>query len=667
MNKAQSIQRSKLITSYGGVGSIIDTIDNLAYIIEPFDNWKIYERYRRRPNNFTHLTTEEERLKIRLHNIGFTNLQNFFLTDDEFDDVKTYDPDDNQVNRMATAKYAPQWFYCEKCHKLKNINDWRNVWFNSQNNSMPEPKCIHCGTGQQRIRAPRLRQVRFVLASLENGELKDLPWDKLWKAKNGHLSFNKGQANEVQKVWDFRQKIDSNPVTYHVKKGGSDLIDIYIKSRVGTSDVFLTMAEIMNHYFILEDGHVYRPVIRSANNVYFPYVMSSLYVPRHMIKQEEVDTINNCVKLGIVDADKIRVILPKLSIAQIQFIIDNRVAPNPDYTTEESFRLDEYNYITNEGNYDNDGKYATEDGRLVSWRLNWETQNNQKPTFIKGVYLLKHLEITSVQVAYSRLEAVTSPNFSTMTGSSKKQWFKINEGRITNPERDTIQVGLHLTCNCAKDHVRYMPAVLSRGEGFFVELDLANLEDDFERKQIFTHTFSHLVMKELEFSCGYPLPSMNERLYMIPASDTNDAKFGFLVYSANGEAGSYGGMSSLFEAHKIEKILNNAVLLAEDCPNDPICESEGANCFACVQIPETACEKFNMFLNRNIFGNVCRENFGMNNFTEQVDQINSEMVQSQTPTQTKEIEPINKEKTETKSQPTEDSRVSSITAGIVLG
>jgi hypothetical protein len=160
---------------------------------------------------------------------------------------------------------------------------------------------------------------------------------------------------------------------------------------------------------------------------------------------------------------------------------------------------------------------------------------------------------------------------------------------------------------------------------------------------------------------------MNERLYMIPASDTNDAKFGFLVYSANGEAGSYGGISSLFEAHKIEKIINNAVLLAEDCPNDPICESEGANCFACVQIPETACEKFNMFLNRNIFGNVCRENSGMNNFTEQVDQINSEFVQSQTPTQIKEIEPINKEKTETKSQPTEDSRVSNITSGIILG
>ena len=37
MNKALQLQRSKLNTTYGGVGSTIDTIDNLSYMIEPFD------------------------------------------------------------------------------------------------------------------------------------------------------------------------------------------------------------------------------------------------------------------------------------------------------------------------------------------------------------------------------------------------------------------------------------------------------------------------------------------------------------------------------------------------------------------------------------------------------------------------------------------------------
>ena len=42
MNKAQSIQRSKLNSSYGGVGSTIDTIDNLSYEIQPFDQWELW-------------------------------------------------------------------------------------------------------------------------------------------------------------------------------------------------------------------------------------------------------------------------------------------------------------------------------------------------------------------------------------------------------------------------------------------------------------------------------------------------------------------------------------------------------------------------------------------------------------------------------------------------
>ena len=76
-----------------------------------------------------------------------------------------------------------------------------------------------------------------------------------------------------------------------------------------------------------------------------------------------------------------------------------------------------------------------------------------------------------------------------------------------------------------------------------------------------------------------------------------------MIYSANGEAGSYGGITSLFETGKIETIIEHAFLSAEDCPNDPICEEEGGSCFACVQIPETACEMFNSKLSRKIVNN----------------------------------------------------------------
>ena len=104
-------------------------------------------------------------------------------------------------------------------------------------------------------------------------------------------------------------------------------------------------------------------------------------------------------------------------------------------------------------------------------------------------------------------------------------------------------------------------------------------------------------MKEMEFVCGYPISSMSERIYYLPS----DNKYGFLIYSVGGASGSYGGISSLFTSGHIEQIIQEAMLLAEDCSNDPICSAEGGSCFGCVQVPETACEEFNNNLSRNTF------------------------------------------------------------------
>lgn len=597
MNKTQSIQRSKLITSYGGIGSTIDTIDNFAYMIKPFDDWNIYTQITRFPSHFPQLLFEDQRLISRLHNIGFNELTNFFQPDDDFDNVKLYNPDTQAVNRMVTAKYSPEWFYCERCGRLKRIDEWSTVWGNGFGDA--EPRCFYCRTGNQRFRAPRLQQVRFVLASLENSELKDIPWDKLCKAINGSCNFT-GPAGEIRSVWDFRNITDRQEVTFHINKGGSDLIDVYVKFQNGSR---LTLADIMNHFFVLDDGHVYQPVIRSANNVYFPYALSSLYIPRHIITQEEVDGVIKWHNRGL-GIDLIQDIFRKLSLQDIQYIIDKEVAPNPDYRSEERFRMDEYDYIVNHSNYNSHERLDIRDHQWV------DKDQIGMPGFIKNIYLLKHLEVTSVQVAYSRLDRVSAPDYSTMTGETNKQWFDLNSGVIinpNNPRNQSIKVGLHPTCDGDRTHIRYMPAVISRGEGFFVELNLDSI-NDADKKEVFTHTYAHLVMKELEFSCGYPLPSMNERLYILPSSltDADSDKYGFVIYSANGEAGSYGGISTLFDNHTIEKILVNAIDLAEDCPNDPICESEKASCFACVQIPETACEKFNNDLSRIVFKEVSK-------------------------------------------------------------
>ena len=597
MNKAQSIQRSKLNSSYGGVGSTIDTIDNLSYEIKPFEQWKLWDfiNYKKNAKHAESLKIKEQRLIERIKSIGFPKLKELFLTDPfEGDNVKDWDLTSNQENRMVSSYYFPRIFYCPKCHKLHDIDDWESKWtFGDWEKRVP--KCAYCSkrTGQK-VFGPNLVQVRFVLASMETGDFRDIPWNKVYHMKN--------DKKQMPNVWDFtKDSIDDKDVTFTIKKGSSDLIDIYVKSNNG---IVVTMAEIMNHYFVLMDRNgqkvAYRPVIRSANNVYFPYTLSSVYIPKHIPTDMEIESI----RIGVgyrLNATQIKVMNQSnssflLSEEEIQEIIDNDfVVPMPNYSTEESFRLDEFDSLTNEAYY-HEGVFDKEPNRLISEKYNWESNPF---TCIKQVYLLKRLNITTVQVAYSRIDKISPSYLSQWKGKSDnpKFWFDVTSNTINQ----NVEVALHPTCTDI-NNVEMMPAVSSYGEGFFIELSSDNMPKDDRDKEIFLHTLSHLVMKSLEFYCGYPLSSMCERLYILPKkiTEAKEDKYGFMIYSANGEAGSYGGITSLFETGKIETIIEHAFMSAEDCPNDPICEEDGGSCFACVQIPETACEMFNSKLSRKI-------------------------------------------------------------------
>lgn len=111
------------------------------------------------------------------------------------------------------------------------------------------------------------------------------------------------------------------------------------------------------------------------------------------------------------------------------------------------------------------------------------------------------------------------------------------------------------------------------------------------------HTFSHLIMKELEFSCGYPTASLSERLYY------SDEMCGVLIYTADGAEGSMGGLVWQGQTDRIERIILSALERAQDCSSDPLCweNNDGLNkaaCFSCAMVSETSCEKFNMGLDR---------------------------------------------------------------------
>lgn len=591
MNKALALQQNKIFSSYGGVGSMIDTIEDLSMMVLPFDEWEIYKTVSRRGR--AQWLIEEPRLLSRVKSYGFKNLEGFFHPDttlDEDGDFKPYKATDpNDRAKMITTKYFPRWFFCPKCHRFMSFEDWRDEWIGKfpSDGKFDEyaPACCHCA--EKRINSrPKVRQTRFVMASMETGEICDIPWKKLFDKKG----YNDSQTEQV---WIFDESSpECKSVKFLISSASTTLARIFVENEFGKR---VSMAEIFNHYIVIREAGktvgVFKPVVKSDNNVYYAYNLNCIHVPQYIPSKEDIDAIKRFCDRKICDPGTIKELaMLECSEEDIQRIIDNGFkAEIPVYDSEEKFRIEEFDFITNPGNYLR-GTFEDENRRLISHEYHF---NGAKPKFIRNIYYQTRLNVTTTQIAYSRIDKISMKSLQYWGGTNPekpKLWY--------DPKIDALRdvaVKLHPTCSGDIENIEMMPAFSSFGEGFLVELDLDYIPE--EHRKEFMHTFCHLMMKEMEFVCGYPISSMSERLYYVPT----DKKYGFMLYSVGGASGSYGGISSLFTSGNIEQIIQNALLLAEDCSNDPICSAEGGSCFGCIQVPETACEEFNNYLSRNTF------------------------------------------------------------------
>lgn len=236
--------------------------------------------------------------------------------------------------------------------------------------------------------------------------------------------------------------------------------------------------------------------------------------------------------------------------------------------------------------------------------------------YFKSVKQVTELKITQVQLSFNRNKP--RMGFQNPDGNIV---YSANAKRIFEGDDDKQVV---------------LPAVQNYGEGIFIEFSEENIKqfavdsriqniiskklekndqgyatwemlNRCGQKYFIVHSFSHLIMRELEFACGYPTASLKERLYI----SSNDKEFmaGILIYTTDGSEGSMGGLVSQASEHNIEKLIKNALLRGVDCSSDPLCwESEGqglfgfnlAACFSCSLVAETACEAMNLGLDRRI-------------------------------------------------------------------
>jgi hypothetical protein len=129
-------------------------------------------------------------------------------------------------------------------------------------------------------------------------------------------------------------------------------------------------------------------------------------------------------------------------------------------------------------------------------------------------------------------------------------------------------------------------------------------DPDISPRFLLLHTLSHLLIRELESTAGYPAASLKERIYC-----SKDKKMaGILIYTTVADiVGSLGGIIESAEPKNFLTLLDGAFKHAQWCSLDPVCtEHEGqgpgwlnrAACHACCLIPEPSCDYGNVFLDR---------------------------------------------------------------------
>lgn len=387
----------------------------------------------------------------------------------------------------------------------------------------------------------------------------------------------------------------------------------------------------------------------TANNVYYANGFSSLYIPMHLAENKSKDIID-ALKV-IEERYKTRNSTNPISMEDYwdkkidddfdEFLSDNGIILTVDKENFKNQLKSEFLNVIPESNIDKHEEYRWQEYRCFSQnslinglddykglRFRDIKLPNDLTDFFKKIQQVEELKVTNVQLDFTRVKPKERivVNGEVQESSSGQNIFSIDSKELyTLPANETLGEGLFFEFsnekidNWVSGNInelenrfgKYLNTIPdSNSQGLSSKMKIYNNK----YKHFLIHSFSHMMMRELEFSCGYPTASLKERLYI--SANPEKQMSGLLIYTAEGSEGSMGGLVSQGEPEKILEIIKKRLERSINCSSDPLCwESEGQGifdlnlsaCFSCSLVAETACEEMNLGLDRRV---LVDEDFG---------------------------------------------------------
>ena len=517
--------------------------------------------------------------------------------------------DDNPYQK--TERF-PRALFCESC---RGISRWRAA-YEEENEEAKCPKCSKRGG---------MVPMRYVLAC-KNGHVTDFPW-RYW-AHSGERA-DKGCRSEDHLRFEVDPTMSSNLDALIVKCTlcGSRRSLEGISSPAATAAITGKCPGRHPWKSQPDDCDDERPqaLQRGAANLYYPSTISALDIPA----RDGGDSADGSLFEASIRAHGLFATIKKFSrnadggMGGILTELRQQIAADVGCSED---------IVASVLRADVDGD-------------DQEKETAQLPELEQDQLLREELSVLSEACRSGRLETANFVAFREELPENGPQWVRRLVGSVLLVERlREVRVfrGFNRISPSDRDRMvapdaggsaNWLPAAENFGEGIFFALNAKLIGDwaqrlpEDERKSIADlerhrseenfwflppvdapllamHSFSHLLLRQLSFECGYAPSALRERLYL----DRSAGELGLLLYTSEGDAdGSLGGLVRQGRGDRIVRTIADAIESGRWCSADPVCsETAGqglgglnrAACHACVLVPETSCVLANSLLDR---------------------------------------------------------------------
>lgn len=555
-----SVRKTQLITTFG-IGSIVDFKDDTV-VIASTDSW----------DWDTNNIQEIEKRKIFNENLSAITGADYFLS------PKTTSKINSFSKREDTLSYIfPEMQHCSKCGLIFNINELdirkRHIC----------PKC-----------SGDLTASRFIIVC-QSGHMDDFPYN--WWVHSGEKCESGKEAPRIKMI-NVNNRNDIASLRLICTECEMQRSMLHVFSNNALADFKCTC----NHpHFKYKRTHnancnqLVKVMLRASSGVYFPITKSALLIPPWSKKAVSYIQMNYNLLKDIPSekiAEKVRIGLNDSRMADDEIMRSwatvSSHMENKQVRSELSIMNDEYAVLSNEENEKAD---------------NFSSYNAKIPEkykkYFSQISVVDRLTVTQALVGFTRL--IRNEAFKVNVSQTKKDWYPAvemnGEGIFIRFNKEKIEKWIELN----SDRYNLMKERMNK----------SNLKyESFSSMYVLIHSFAHLFIREISNVCGYNAASIKEKIYSDIDDETSEIKMcGVLVYvSSSDSEGSLGGLISIADdPNTMENILDNMLKRAMWCSGDPLCimsKNQGfqnlnyAACHDCLLLPETSCERFNIFLDR---------------------------------------------------------------------